>query len=56
MSSSIDSMVFAPRSAYEADQAQVVLATVGSGKLGYIGDVNNETESQRVVLAMCGLL
>jgi hypothetical protein len=55
MSSSIDSMVFAP-SAYEADQAQVVLATVGSGKLGYIGDVNNETESQRVVLAMCGLL
>ncbi|KAI8648698.1 RNase H type-1 domain-containing protein [Fusarium keratoplasticum] len=38
------------------DEAAVVIAQVGSGKLGYIGDVNGEEGSDKVVLAMCGLL
>ncbi|OAA57028.1 Ribonuclease H-like protein [Niveomyces insectorum RCEF 264] len=38
------------------DQAAVVFAKVGQGRLGYIGDVNGEKESIQAVLAMCGLL
>ncbi|KXJ85549.1 hypothetical protein Micbo1qcDRAFT_169301 [Microdochium bolleyi] len=37
-------------------QAAVALAKVGQGRLGYIGDVNGETDSNQVVLALCGLL
>ncbi|KAK9774581.1 putative MYND-type zinc finger protein samB [Seiridium cardinale] len=36
-------------------QAAVVFAKVGNGRLGYIGDVNGEESSHKVVLAMCGL-
>ena len=39
-----------------AGQAAVVFAKVGSGRLGYVGDVNGEEGSDAVVLAMCGLL
>jgi hypothetical protein len=38
-----------------SSEAAVVLAAVGQGKLGYIGDVNGEEETEDVVLAMCGL-
>ncbi|KAI9716442.1 MAG: hypothetical protein M1812_005337 [Candelaria pacifica] len=52
--SRIESMVFAP-SPVECEQTPVVFAKIGEGWLGYIGDVNNESGSQAVVLAMCGL-
>ncbi|KAK4210498.1 hypothetical protein QBC37DRAFT_448106 [Rhypophila decipiens] len=39
-----------------ATQAAAALVKVGNGKLGYIGDVNGEKETTKVVLAMCGLL
>ncbi|KAM7185929.1 hypothetical protein V8F33_012118 [Rhypophila sp. PSN 637] len=39
-----------------ATQAAAVLVKVGNSKLGYIGDVNGEKETTKVVLAMCGLL
>ncbi|KAK0741956.1 hypothetical protein B0T21DRAFT_360446 [Apiosordaria backusii] len=37
-------------------EAAVALARVGSGRLGYVGDVNGEEKSKAVVLPMCGLL
>ena len=52
--SRIESAVFAP-DPVDCEQTPVVFAKVGEGWLGYVGDVNNETESQTVVLAMCGL-
>ncbi|KAJ6508446.1 hypothetical protein C8R45DRAFT_443495 [Mycena sanguinolenta] len=52
----IQSAVFAPDSAFRPGQAAVALASVGEGKLGYLGDVNAEEESTAVILAMCGLL
>jgi len=39
-----------------SNEAAVVFANVGSGKLGYVGDVNAEEGSDVVILAMCGLL
>ncbi|KAF4993686.1 hypothetical protein FDECE_13343 [Fusarium decemcellulare] len=39
-----------------SDEAAIAFAQVGSGRLGYIGDVNEEEPSDTVVLAMCGLL
>ncbi|KAK0653686.1 hypothetical protein QBC41DRAFT_377736 [Cercophora samala] len=39
-----------------AREAAVAFTKVGSGRLGYVGDVNGEEESIAVVLAMCGLL
>ncbi|KAJ9145311.1 Ribonuclease H [Pleurostoma richardsiae] len=39
-----------------SDEAAVVFAKVGSGRLGYVGDVNGEESSDLVVMAMCGLL
>ncbi|KAF6524831.1 hypothetical protein HZS61_010626 [Fusarium oxysporum f. sp. conglutinans] len=37
-------------------EAAVAFTKIGSGRLGYIGDVNGEEPSNQVVLAMCGLL
>ncbi|CAH0043432.1 unnamed protein product [Clonostachys solani] len=37
-------------------EAAVAFVRVGSGRLGYIGDVNGEEASDQAVLAMCGLL
>lgn len=37
------------------DQAAVAMAPLGEGKIGYVGDVNNEEETRTVILAMCGL-
>ncbi|KAF7543498.1 hypothetical protein G7Z17_g10690 [Cylindrodendrum hubeiense] len=39
-----------------SNEAAVAFAKVGSGRLGYVGDVNGEEASNVVVLAMCGLL
>ncbi|KAI6352124.1 hypothetical protein MCOR25_009540 [Pyricularia grisea] len=36
-------------------EAAVAFARVGHGKLGYVGDVNGEDESDTVIMAMCGL-
>ncbi|KAM4066135.1 triacylglycerol lipase [Hirsutella rhossiliensis] len=36
-------------------ESAVVLARLGSGKLGYVGDVNAEKGSDAAILAMCGL-
>lgn len=52
----IQSAVFSPDNAHRPGQAAVAMAKVGEGKLGYLGDVNAESESQTVVLAMCGLM
>ncbi|KAI9696608.1 MAG: hypothetical protein M1836_005627 [Candelina mexicana] len=49
-----ESHVFSPEP-LDCQQTPVVFAEVGEGWLGYIGDVNNESGSQAVVLAMCGL-
>jgi ribonuclease HI len=37
-------------------EAAVAFAKVGAGRLGYVGDVNGEEETETVVMAMCGLL
>ncbi|KAF9566418.1 hypothetical protein EC968_003762 [Mortierella alpina] len=52
----VQSAVFAPTSAHRTGETAVAMATIGSGKLGYVGDVNAEAGSNAVVLAMCGLL
>ncbi|KAI1385459.1 uncharacterized protein F4822DRAFT_345036 [Hypoxylon trugodes] len=51
----IESHVFAPENAHTPGETPVAFASVGEGKLGYVGDVNSEVGSTRVVLAMCGL-
>lgn len=51
----IQSFVFAPESAHKPSQAPVVFTSVGDGFVGYIGDVNAETESTAVILCMCDL-
>ncbi|PQE29231.1 transcription factor Rba50 protein [Rutstroemia sp. NJR-2017a BBW] len=48
------SHVFAP-AFVDQTQAAVVGATVGDGYLAYIGDVNAEAESNRVLISLCGL-
>ena len=45
-----------PTNAYSLYESPITLAKVGNGKLGYVGDVNAEEESNLVILAMCGLL
>ncbi|PQE14199.1 triacylglycerol lipase protein [Rutstroemia sp. NJR-2017a BVV2] len=48
------SLVFTPASVDQA-QAAVVGATVGNGYLAYIGDVNSQDGSDRVMASLCGL-
>ncbi|OAQ27445.1 hypothetical protein K457DRAFT_139688 [Linnemannia elongata AG-77] len=52
----VQSAVFPPTSANRTGETAVAMATVGRGKLGYVGDVNAEDESNAVILAMCGFL
>lgn len=52
----IESAVFPPTSAKVLGESPVTFASVGDGKLGYVGDVNAEEGSDYVILAMCGLL
>lgn len=37
-------------------ETPVAFAQVGSGRLGYVGDVNAEEGSDAIIIAMCGLL
>ncbi|KAI5854486.1 hypothetical protein GGS23DRAFT_590703 [Durotheca rogersii] len=51
----VESRVFAPTNANIAGETAVALASIGRGKLRYVGDVNTEKGSFAVILAMCGL-
>lgn len=51
----VEYWVFAPTSAYDPEETAVAMAGVGDGKLGYVGDLNGEVESNTVILAMLGL-
>jgi ribonuclease HI len=51
----LESLVFGAENVHKPGESPVLLACVGEGKLGYIGDVNGEEGSEAVVLAMCGL-
>ncbi|KAL1728153.1 hypothetical protein EV714DRAFT_215636, partial [Schizophyllum commune] len=53
--SKLQSMVFAPVKIDNLAEYPVVHSRVGDGHLGFIGDVNGETESTAPVLAMLGL-
>ena len=55
-SSRIQSRVFAPEAVGDLTQTPAALTKCGSGRVGYLGDVNAEVETDKVVLAMCGLL
>jgi hypothetical protein len=55
-SSVLQSLVFAPRRIQNLREAPVVMAKVGAGHVGYVGDVNSEKESTNVYLALLGLL
>jgi len=51
----IESLVFAADPVSNTDKTPVAFAKVMAGRLGYVGDVNGEKDSEIVVLAMCGL-
>jgi len=53
--SRIESMVFAPSLINDLSQSPAVYTRVGKGHLGYIGDINWEDGSTKVILAMFGL-
>jgi hypothetical protein len=53
--SRIQSHVFAPTKITNLSAAPVVYTQIGSGFLGYIGDVNAEEETTSVILAMLRL-
>lgn len=50
-----ESAVFPPTRIESMEQTPVAFASVGDGKLGYLGDVNAEAASDKAILAMCGL-
>lgn len=49
----VESLVLPPVTV-NPDETAVACARVGRGKLGYMGDVNAEKESDDVILAMIG--
>jgi hypothetical protein len=51
-----ESAVFPPRAVSDRTQAPAAFARVGAGKVGYVGDVNNESDTTTVVVRMCGLV
>jgi hypothetical protein len=55
MDSVTESHVFPSEPVEDREQTPVAFTAVGEGWLGYVGDVNTETESDAVILAMCGL-
>ncbi|KAJ5651171.1 uncharacterized protein N7484_004894 [Penicillium longicatenatum] len=55
-SSVVEPRVFGPSPAHNPGQSPVIMARVGMGRLGYVGDCNAEEETDAVILAMCGLL
>ena len=52
-----ESRVFAPRpiTGEQAEESPAVFARVGEGYLGYVGDVNGEQGSTRLIFEMCGV-
>lgn len=52
----VESAVFAPENSHLPGASANVLTRFGDGRLGYIGDVNSEEETDAVILAMCGIL
>jgi hypothetical protein len=50
----VESRVFPPTSVNNVGESPVVLARVGDGRLGYVGDVNAEQGTDAAILAMCG--
>lgn len=57
-SSRIQSWVFDPSSVEDLTQTPAATRTCGGrgGKVGYLGDVNAESATNKAVLAMCGLI
>ena len=51
-----ESIVFGAGKIKNLNEAPVAFAKAGKGWVGYVGDVNNEAESQTVILAMLELL
>ncbi|KAL6301896.1 hypothetical protein BKA93DRAFT_930024 [Sparassis latifolia] len=51
--SSIESHVFASDPVQNSTETPVAFTSFGSGRVGYVGDVNYEQESLAVILAMC---
>ena len=51
----IESNVFGPRRVTDQTETPAAFAKVGEGKIGYVGDVNNEDETTPMILGMCGL-
>lgn len=52
----VESRVFGPTPVNTPGETPVAMARVGEGRLGYVGDVNAEEETDAVILAMCDLL
>ncbi len=55
--SHVQSLVFFPQpiTGELAQESPVVFARIGEGHLGYVGDVNGEQGSTRVLIEMCGV-
>ncbi|KAI0367861.1 hypothetical protein BV20DRAFT_1023528 [Pilatotrama ljubarskyi] len=55
--SQLESLVWAPRpiAGAQAEESPAVFAPVGKGYLGYVGDVNGEQGSTRLVIEMLGV-
>ena len=51
----IESNVFGPRRVTDRTETPAAFTKVGEGKIGYVGDVNNEDETTPMILGMCGL-
>ncbi|KAF8459877.1 hypothetical protein BDZ91DRAFT_766669 [Kalaharituber pfeilii] len=51
----VQSLVFAPEKV-DSLQAAIAFGRVGRGWLGWVGDVNGEEETTKVILAMAGLI
>lgn len=49
----IESRVFPPDKIENLTEAAAAFKSVGDGFIGYMGDVNNEKETQTLVLSMC---
>ena len=51
--SRVESHVFAP-TRVDTLQSPAVFARCGKGRIGFVGDVNNEEGSRKLILAMVG--
>lgn len=53
--SRVESVVFSPEPVGDLTQTPAALAEFGRGKVGYIGDVNNEAGTMLLVMVICGI-